>query len=94
MKDIEKIIEDQQINEAYVYDEVIEKLQAAKENGTPIDEGLIGAIAGAAGGMIFGPKVMTVICNVLGIDVKGSLGSLMTSRLICTAVAAKLGWRI
>ena len=94
MKDIEEIVDEQQINESLMYDEIIEKLQTAKENGTPIDEGLIGAIAGGVGGLVFGPKIMTVICNVLGIDTKGSLGSLMTSRLICTAAAAKLGWRI
>ena len=86
--------EQAQINESLVYDEIIQKLTEAKENGTPIDEGLFGAVAGAAGGLVFGPKIMTTICNVLGIDVKGALGSLMTSRLIVTAAATKLGWRI
>ena len=94
MKALQDFVDEQPINEAAVYDDIIQKLTEAKENGTPIDEGLIGAVVGGAGGMIFGPKIMTTICNVLGIDVKGALGSLMTSRLIVTAAATKLGWRI
>ena len=94
MKTIKEIAENEQINESLVYDDIIQKLTEAKENGTPLDEGLIGAIAGAAGGFVFGPKIMTAICNVLGIDVKGALGNLMTSRLIVTAAATKLGYRI
>lgn len=94
MKTMTEITKDQQINESLVYDEIIQKLNEAKENNIPIDEGIVGAIAGAAGGLIFGPKVMTTICNVLGIDVKGALGSLMTSRLIVTAAATKLGYRL
>lgn len=97
MKSIKEIIENNQsepINESLIYDELIQKLTEAKENGTPIDEGIIGAIAGAAGGFVFGPQVMTAICNALGIDVKGALGSLMTSRLIVTAAATKLGYRL
>ena len=76
------------------YDMVIEALQKAKEEKTPIDEGIIGALVGGAARLTFGPRVMTAICNALGIDTKGALGSLMTSRLILTAVAGKLGARI
>ena len=32
------------------------------------------------------------LCNALGVDLKGPLGSLMTSRIILTAVGAKVGW--
>ena len=92
MKSMEEIANP--INEDLTYDDIIQKLNEAKENNIPIDEGIVGAIAGAAGGLIFGPKVMTTICNVLGIDVKGALGSLMTSRLIVTAAATKLGYRL
>lgn len=94
MKSLEDIVKEQPINESLVYDEVIQKLVDAKNNETPLDEGLLGAVAGAAGGLVFGPKIMTTICNVLGIDPKSALGSLMTSRLIISAVAAKLGWRL
>ena len=89
MKSIENIIEEQPINESLVYDEVIQKLTEAKENNVPVEEGLLGAVVGGTAGLIWGPKIMTTICNVLGIDVKGALGSLMTSRVIVTAAATK-----
>lgn len=81
-------------NEMDAYDSIIESLQKCKESGTPIEEGVVGAIAGMTGAMVFGPKIMTAVCQALGIDQKGALGSLMTSRLILTAVAGKLGWRL
>lgn len=76
------------------YDKIIEALQKAKEEKTPIDEGILGALVGGATGFVFGPKVMNAICSAMGIDPKGALGSLMTSRLIMTAVAGKIGARI
>lgn len=76
------------------YDALIQKLQEAKENHTPINEGLFSSILGGATMASFGPAVMTAVCNALGIDVKGALGNLMTSRLILTAVGAKIGWRV
>lgn len=82
----------QQLNESQIYDEIIAKLQEAKENGTPIDEGLFTGLIGGIAGATIGPKVMTAVCNALGIDLKGPLGSLMTSRIILTAVGAKVGW--
>lgn len=99
MKSIEEIVNadqniDQDINEGEIYDQVISSLMEAKENNVPVDEGIFGAIAGAATGAIFGPKVMTAICSALGVDVKGAFGSLLTSRLILTAVGGKLGMRL
>jgi len=76
------------------YDKIIETLQKAKEEKTPIDEGILGALVGGVTGFTFGPKVMNAICSALGIDPKGALGSLMTSRLIMTAVAGKIGARL
>ena len=98
MKSMEEIAAttQQNINEDVdmQYDIVIEALRKAKEEKTPIDEGILGAIVGGAAGLTFGPRVMTAICSALGIDTKGALGSLMTSRLILTAVSGKLGARI
>jgi predicted methyltransferase MtxX (methanogen marker protein 4) len=68
------------------------KLQEAKENNIPLEEGLLTGLIGGIAGAAFGPKVMTAVCNALGIDLKGPLGSLMTSRIILTAVGAKVGW--
>lgn len=96
MKSLEEIAQETEITEDLdvQYDRVIEALQKAKEEQLPIDEGLLGAIVGGAAGLTFGPRIMKAICSALGIDEKGALGSLMTSRLIMTAVAGKIGARI
>ena len=95
MKSMEEIANQEITEDLDVqYDKIIESLQKAKENQTPIDEGILGALIGGTTGFVFGPKVMNAICSALGIDPKGALGSLMTSRLIMTAVAGKIGARI
>lgn len=97
-KTLKEIADDMEVNmtnEALdeAYDNVINAIVEAKEQHLPIDEGLIKAVIGGAGAMVFGPQIMAAVCKVLGIDTKGSLGSLMTSRLILTACAAQLGWK-
>ena len=97
MKTIEELANienNDQITEELTYDDVIQKLQEAKEAGTPIDEGILGAIGGAVLGAAWGPKLGNAICSGLGIDPKGSLGSLITSRLILGAIGAKMGWKL
>ena len=100
MKSIEEIKNEIQnettetpITEAQAYDDVIAKLTEAKENGTPLEEGLFGAITGGIIGATFGPAVMKAICKILGIDEKGQFGSLLTSRLVTTALGAAMGWK-
>lgn len=85
--------EKNQINESMIYDEVIQKLQEAKESGTPIDEGLFGAIVGGVAGITIAPSIMRAVCKILGVDVKGQFGSLITSRLVLTALCTEMGWR-
>jgi len=94
MENIDKFINNDQITEELTYDDVIQKLQEAKEAGTPIDEGILGAIGGALLGASFGPKLGNAICGALGIDPKGALGSLMTSRLVLGSIGAKMGWKL
>ena len=79
--------------DSLVYDELIQKLQEAKENNTPINEGIFGALMGGLTGATVGPTIMNAVCKALGIDPKGSMGNLFTSRLICTAVAGYVGWK-
>lgn len=94
MKTIEDILKEQQVNESLMYDEIIQKLTEAKENNMPIDEGLFGAIGGALLGSTIGPKLGQAICKALGVDVKGTFGSLLTSKLILGSIGATMGWKI
>lgn len=86
MKSIEELVNEGQINESLIYDEIIQKLNEAKENNIPINEGILGAIAGGMVGATVGPKLMQAICKALGVDVKGLFGSLLTSKLVMGSV--------
>lgn len=92
MKTINECLE-HPINEAQVYDDMISGLQRAKEEGQPLTEGILTGLLAGSAAFAVGPSIMKAVCNTLGIDLKGPLGSLMTSRLILTAMAAKLGFR-
>lgn len=97
MKTIEELVNienNDQITEELTYDSIIQKLTEAKENGTPINEGLFGAIGGAILGSTFGPKLGAAICKALGVDPKGSFGSLLNSKLIMGAIGATMGWKL
>ena len=85
--------EHNQITESMMYDDMIKKLQEAKESGTPIDEGLFGAIIGGIAGVTIAPSIMKAVCKILGIDVKGQFGSLITSKLVLAALCTEMGWR-
>lgn len=94
MKTLDEFTQEKnQITESMVYDEMIQKLQEAKESGKPIDEGLFGAIVGGVAGITIAPSIMKAVCKVLGVDVKGQFGSLITSRLVLTALCTEMGWR-
>ncbi len=89
-----ELAEAQPINEAAMYEDIIQKLTEAKENGTPIDEGLLGAIGGAILGSAFGPKLGGAICKALGVDPKGTFGSLLTSKLVMGSIGLTMGWKM
>lgn len=82
------------ITEELTYDEIIQKLQEAKENDLPIDEGIFGAIGGAILGATVGPKLGAALCKALGVDPKGTFGSLLTSRLVLGAIGTSMGWKM
>ena len=94
MKNLEDIVNTTQITEILSYDEVIQKLNEAKEQNVPIEEGIFGAIGGVVLGSAFGPKLGAAICKALGVDPKGSFGSLITSRLVMGAIGATMGWKM
>ena len=93
MKQINEYLE-KPINESQVYDDIIKSLQESKEQGKPIEEGLFTGLFAGAAAYTIGPSVMRAVCDTLGINVKGPLGSLMTSKLILADMATKLGWRV
>ena len=73
------------------YDKMIALLQEAKENNQPIDEGLFKAIFGGLTGAVAGPALGRALCKTLGLDEKGMLGNLLTSRLFMTALGGYMG---
>ena len=94
MKTLDELTQEHnQITESMMYDDMIKRLQEAKESGTPVDEGLFGAIIGGVAGITIAPSIMKAVCKVLGVDVKGQFGSLITSRLVLTALCTEMGWR-
>ena len=90
---MEEIADIQNITENLTYDDIISKLNEAKENNLPIEEGLLGALTGGIIGMTIGPKVMKSVCRILGVDERGQFGSLLTSRMMTTALGAAMGWK-
>lgn len=94
MKTMKEIAEQNitSINESKVYDDIIEKLTNAKESGMPLNEGLFGALVGGVAGMTIAPVIMKTLCNIIGVDPKGQFGSILTSRLVLTALCTKMGW--
>ena len=96
MKTMKEIVEDSnttQISESAIYEDIIYKLSEAKDNGMPIDEGIFKSIFGGLAGATVGPSIMKAVCNVLGINERGALGNLMTSRMVLTAMGGYLGWK-
>ena len=53
-----------------------------------MDEGLFGALVGGAIGATVGQSIMKAVCKCLGIDEHGTLGNLLTSKLVLSAMGA------
>ncbi len=79
-----------------VYDYIVEANEIAKKEGVPledvVDEGLFTALLGSAVSSTIGQSIMKAICKCLGIDEKGTLGNLLTSKLVLAAMGAELGY--
>lgn len=81
--DIDKIIENLIELKARVNEGQVENLT----------EGLFGALVGGAAGLTVLPTIMKGLCSSLGVDEKGALGTLLTSRLVLTTLCARIGWK-
>jgi len=78
----------QEIHEAEkLYYAAVEKL----EKGEDLDEGFFSGLVGGTLGALAGPAIGRALCKVLGIDEKGAMGKLLTSRLVTTAMGIALG---
>lgn len=78
----------EQLHEAEkVYTLIVEKLEAGEE----LDENFLSGLIGGTVGALAGPAIGKAICKVLGIDPKGNLGKLLTSRLVTTALGYAIG---
>lgn len=65
---------------------------AESGNAVEIDEGLLGSLVGGIIGGTAGKSIMQAVCSALGVNEKSTLGQLLTSRIVLTAVGAKLGY--
>ena len=78
----------QQINEAEnAYNTILEKL----ENGEDLEEGFLSGLVGGGIGALAGPAIGRAICKALSIDENGTLGKLLTSRLVTAAIGYAMG---
>ncbi len=94
MQTLQEFTNNYNMSESEIYDNIITKLETAKENNTPIDEGLLGALGGMVLGSTFGPKLGMAICKSLGVDPKGTFGSLLTSKLVMGSIGVTMGWKL
>ena len=70
-----------------MYAKILDRLNS----GEDIDEGLFGALIGGTAGALVGPAIGKAVCRALGIEESGTLGKLLTSRLVTAAIGASLG---
>lgn len=88
--------EDDKFAAKRLYDYIVESAEVAKLEGKSIDdtldEGILSGLLGGAAGAAFGPALGKAICKVLGINPSGTLGNLLTSRLVLGALGYELGY--
>lgn len=79
-----------------LYNYIVESANIAeiedKKLGDVIDEGILSGLLGGAAGAAFGPALGRAICKVLGINPSGTLGNLLTSRVVLSALGYELGY--
>lgn len=93
--DLSRISKPVRDNTRKLYDYIVESARKADMKGEPLQselsEGLFGTLVGGTAGALAGPVIMKAICRILGIAEDGTLGKLLTSALVCTALGAEIG---
>lgn len=86
------------IQEEGFYTSLLESLNEIKDSeksaGKVLEEGLLSGIAGGIAGSVLAPGIMKSICKILGIAENGTLGQLLTSRLVLGALGTQLGLKM
>lgn len=79
-----------------LYNYIVESAEVAEIEGKSLDdtldEGILSGLLGGAAGAAFGPALGKALCKVLGINPSGTLGNLLTSRLVLGALGYELGY--
>lgn len=73
---------------------LFESAIASKTPGQALEEGLLGGIAAGISAAALGPALMKSVCAALGIPENGTLGKLLTSKLVLASVAGLLGLKL
>ena len=82
------------IEEEQLVQSLLESAESAKTPGQALEEGLLGGIVGGIAGATLAPAIMKSICKILGIQENGTLGQLLTSKLVLSAIGAQLGLKM
>lgn len=86
-------IEEEQLVQSLL-ESVVESVESSKTPGQALEEGLLGGIVGGIAGATLAPAIMKSICKILGIQENGTLGQLLTSKLVLGAMGAQLGLKM
>jgi hypothetical protein len=81
-EDIKNLTPEQIQEGEKAYKLLVEKL----EKGEPIEEGFLTGLIGGGIGALVGPTVMKAVCKALGVHEDGTLGKLLTSKLVLAAI--------
>lgn len=100
IKNQNSILESFDLNEVHTIEEqllvksLLESAKSSKTPGQALEEGLLGGIVGGIAGATLAPAIMKSICKILGIQENGTLGQLLTSKLVLGAMGAQLGLKM
>ena len=100
IKKSNSILESFDLSEIHIIEEqrlissLLESVESAKTPGQALEEGLLGGIVGGIAGATLAPAIMKSICKILGIQENGTLGQLLTSKLVLSAIGAQLGLKM
>ncbi len=97
MRTFDEILNDKEVNtelteeQAKVLIDLLLNENITKEELLNLNEGVLGSILGGVTGFAFGSNIGKLLANVLGIREGSPLYTVLTSRMVTTAIGAELG---